>query len=41
MKLGGIFRFELAYQARRPQTWLFVTAPAAVAFLFTSPARLL
>jgi ABC-2 type transport system permease protein len=40
MKLGGIFRFELAYQARRPQTWLFVTAPAAVAFLFTRDGAL-
>jgi ABC-type transport system involved in multi-copper enzyme maturation permease subunit len=34
MKLGGIFRFELAYQLRRPQTWLFFAAPAAATFLF-------
>ena len=35
MKLGGILRFELVYQLRRPQTWLFLAAPAIVAFLFT------
>ena len=23
MKLGTIFRFEFAYQLRRPATWLF------------------
>src|SRR5687767_277348 len=33
MKLGGIFRFELAYQIRRLQTWLFFVVLAAVAFL--------
>jgi ABC-2 type transport system permease protein len=35
MKLDGIFRFELVYQLRRPQTWAFFAAPAVVAFLFT------
>jgi ABC-type transport system involved in multi-copper enzyme maturation permease subunit len=40
MKLGGILRFELAYQLRRPQTWLFTVAPAAVAFLFTRDGAL-
>ena len=35
MKLSGIFRFEFAYQLRRPQTWAFFAAPAVVAFLFT------
>ena len=35
MKLTGIFRFELAYQLRRPQTWAFLAAPAVAAFLFT------
>jgi ABC-type transport system involved in multi-copper enzyme maturation permease subunit len=35
MKLGGIFRFEVAYQLRRPQTWAFVAAPAVVAYLFS------
>ncbi len=40
MKLGGIFRFELAYQLRRPQTWLFIAAPAAAAFLFTRDSAL-
>ncbi|HEU4883263.1 MAG TPA: hypothetical protein VFT45_13475 [Longimicrobium sp.] len=34
MKLLGIFRFELAYQARRLTTWLYFTALAVVAFLF-------
>ena len=40
MKLGGIFRFELTYQLRRPQTWLFFAAPATVAFLFTRDGAL-
>jgi ABC-2 type transport system permease protein len=40
MKLGGIFRFELAYQVRRPQTCLFLTAPAAAAFLLTRDGAL-
>ena len=40
MKLGGIFRFELAYQLRRPHTWLFFALPALVAFLFTRDAAL-
>ena len=40
MKLGGIFRFELAYQLRRPQTWLFLTAPVVAAFLFTRDGAL-
>ena len=34
MKLGGIFRFELGYQIRRPQTWAFIAAPALAAFFF-------
>lgn len=32
MKLGGIFRFEFAYQARRVSTWLYVAALFAVAW---------
>ena len=40
MKLGGIARFELAYQLRRPQSWLFMAAPAAAAFLFTRDGAL-
>jgi ABC-2 type transport system permease protein len=34
MKLLGIFRFELAYQARRLTTWLYFAALVVVAFLF-------
>lgn len=34
MKLWGIFRFELAYQARRAWNWLIFAALAAVTFLF-------
>lgn len=34
MKLGGIVRFELGYQGRRPSTWLPFVALAVVAFLF-------
>ena len=40
MKLGGIACFELAYQARRPQTWLFLAAPAIAAFFFTRDGAL-
>ena len=40
MRLAGIFRFELAYQLRRPQSWLFLVAPAAAAFLFTRDGAL-
>lgn len=34
MKLREIFRFELAYQVRRPSTWLPFAALAVAAFLF-------
>jgi ABC-type transport system involved in multi-copper enzyme maturation permease subunit len=37
---GAIARFELAYQLRRPQSWLFMAAPAAGAFLFTRDGAL-
>jgi len=40
MKLGGIFRFELEYQLRRPQTWAFIVGPAVAAFLFTRDGAL-
>ena len=40
MKLGGILRFELGYQLRRPHTWLFIAAPAVAAFLFTRDGAL-
>jgi len=40
MKLAGILRFELGYQLRRPQTWLFMIAPVAAAFLFTRDGAL-
>ena len=40
MKVGGIFRFELAYQLRRPQVWLFMAAPAFASFLFTRDGAL-
>ena len=40
MKLAGIFRFELAYQLRRRQTWAFIVAPAVAAFLFTRDGAL-
>ncbi|HEY0153103.1 MAG TPA: ABC transporter permease [Longimicrobium sp.] len=35
MKLRTIFRFELAYQARRVSTWLVFTILAVIAFIFT------
>lgn len=34
MKLREIFRFELAYQVRRPLTWLYFAALVVIAFLF-------
>src|SRR5687767_11276608 len=34
MKLPEIFRFELAYQLRRPWPWLFFAALVAFTFLF-------
>ena len=34
MKFREIFRFELAYQVRRPLTWLYFAALVVVAFLF-------
>lgn len=34
MKLRGIFRYELAYQARRLTTWLYLAAVTVVALLF-------
>ena len=40
MKLGGIARFEFAYQVRRPQTWLFLAAPTVAAFFFTRDGAL-
>ncbi|HEY0143827.1 MAG TPA: hypothetical protein VGF48_23270 [Thermoanaerobaculia bacterium] len=39
-KFLEIFRFELAYQLRRPWTWLFFVALAAFAFLMTRDATL-
>jgi ABC-2 type transport system permease protein len=38
MKLLGIFRFELAYQARRAWPWLSFSALVVFAFLFTREA---
>ena len=35
MRLGAIFRFEVALQLRRPTTWLFFMVLAAFAFLNT------
>ncbi|HEX8672692.1 MAG TPA: ABC transporter permease [Longimicrobium sp.] len=35
MKLRTIFRFELAYQARRVSTWLVFAILATIAFVFT------
>jgi ABC-type transport system involved in multi-copper enzyme maturation permease subunit len=35
MKLRTIFRFELAYQARRVSTWLVFAILATIAFIFT------
>jgi ABC-2 type transport system permease protein len=35
MKLGGIFRFELAYQLRRPWPWLSMAVLIAFAFFTT------
>ena len=32
MKLGAIFRFEFAYQLRRPATWLFFAVLFVVAW---------
>jgi ABC-type transport system involved in multi-copper enzyme maturation permease subunit len=40
MKLGGILRFELSYQIRRLQTWLFFAVPTVAAFLFTRDGAL-
>lgn len=40
MKLWGIFRFELAYQARRPWFWLAAAALFAVAFVMTRDGTL-
>lgn len=40
MKLWEIFRFELAYQARRPWTWLIFGALVVFAFLMTRDASL-
>jgi ABC-2 type transport system permease protein len=33
MKLWGIFRFEFAYQVRRPWPWLFFAVLLVVAML--------
>ena len=38
MKLWGIFRFELAYQARRPWPWLFLAVLLVVDFLLARDA---
>ncbi|HLM69267.1 MAG TPA: hypothetical protein VK358_17135, partial [Longimicrobium sp.] len=35
MKLRTIFRFELAYQARRVSTWLVFAILSTIAFIFT------
>lgn len=35
MKLWGVFRFEFAYQVRRPWTWLFAAVLLVVCFLVT------
>ena len=40
MKFREIFRFELAYQARRPWTWLIGVALVVFAFLMTRDASL-
>ncbi len=40
MKLRTIFRFELAYQARRVSTWLVFAILATVAFVFVSESFL-
>src|SRR5688572_12228940 len=40
MKLGGIFRFELAYQVRRPWPWLTFGVLLVVNFLMTLDASL-
>jgi ABC-2 type transport system permease protein len=40
MKLGAVFRFELAYQARRPWTWLLFASLLVFAFLLTRDASL-
>ena len=40
MKLLGIFRFELAYQLRRPWPWLFVGVLIALTFLVTRDGSL-
>ena len=40
MKLWGIFRFEFAYQVRRPWTWLFLVVLLVVAFLMSRDAAI-
>jgi len=40
MKLWGIFRFELAYQIRRPWPWLMAGVLLVVCFLMTRDAAL-
>lgn len=40
MKLWALFRFELAYQVRRPWIWLIFTALVVFAFLFTRDGAL-
>ena len=36
MKLRDVFRFELAYQARRVSTWLYFAVLVFFAFFFSS-----
>lgn len=40
MKLWGIFRFELAYQVRRPWPWLMLSVILVVCFLMTRDAAI-
>ncbi|HYW30129.1 MAG TPA: hypothetical protein VE869_01400, partial [Gemmatimonas sp.] len=40
MKLAGIFRFELAYQLRRPWPWLFFVVLLVLSFLMARDASL-
>ncbi|HLL83389.1 MAG TPA: ABC transporter permease, partial [Longimicrobium sp.] len=40
MKLGTIFRFELAYQARRVSTWLVFAILTTIAFIFVKDSFL-
>lgn len=40
MKLWGVFRFELAYQVRRPWPWLMFSVMLVVCFLMTRDAAL-